>query len=197
MENVNSDVGMIGLGVMTCNLVLLNMADHSYSVVGYDRDAGKGTSLRGQAGGRPIQVADNLNDLTHRLRPPRTVMIMVPAGAPVDAVIHELMDLLSPGDILIDGGNSFYKDTNLRARILAEKGIQYLGVGISGGEDGARHGPSLMPGGPLQAYQRVQPVFEAIAARANNEPSVTYPHRFSELCSRNSGTRSVRGPDCT
>ncbi|MEZ4680346.1 MAG: NADP-dependent phosphogluconate dehydrogenase [Caldilineaceae bacterium] len=108
------------------------------------------------------------------LAQPRAIMMLVPAGKPVDAVIQMLLPHLSPGDLLIDGGNSYYQDTALRAKTLAAKAIDYLGLGISGGEVGARQGPSLMPGGPRAAYQRVQPLFEAAAAHVDGDPCVTY-----------------------
>lgn len=101
-------------------------------------------------------------------------MMLVPAGAPVDAVIKALEPLLQKGDILIDAGNSYFKDTDIRAKRLAEKGIQFLGVGVSGGEEGARHGPSIMPGGPKEAYERVRPILEAAAAKVGNAPCVAY-----------------------
>ncbi len=101
-------------------------------------------------------------------------MMLVPAGAPVDSVIKDLLPHLDKGDLIIDAGNSYFKDTNLRARNLAAKGIQFLGVGVSGGEEGARHGPSIMPGGPKEAYERVRPVFEAAAAKVNGDPCVTW-----------------------
>ena len=104
-------------------------------------------------------------DFLGLLRPPRAVMMLVPAGPPVDAVIADLLPHLEQGDIIIDAGNSYFKDTDLRAGKLAGKGIQFLGVGVSGGEEGARHGPSIMPGGPKEAYERVRPVFEAVAAK--------------------------------
>jgi 6-phosphogluconate dehydrogenase len=108
------------------------------------------------------------------LRTPRAVMMLVPAGAPVDAVIHDVLPYLKEGDLIIDGGNSHFPDTDLRARKLADRGIHYLGVGISGGESGARHGPSMMPGGPREAYERVRPIFEASAAHVYGDPCVTY-----------------------
>jgi 6-phosphogluconate dehydrogenase len=100
-------------------------------------------------------------------------MILVPAGPPVDAVIRDLLPHLKSGDMIIDGGNSHFNDTDRRGEALAKKGIQYLGVGISGGELGARHGPSMMPGGPRDAYERVRPIFEAIVAQVGDEPCVT------------------------
>lgn len=101
-------------------------------------------------------------------------MLLVPAGAPVDAVINELVPLLKKGDLIIDAGNSHYTDTNLRAQNLAKGGIQFLGVGVSGGEEGARNGPSIMPGGPKEAYERVRPILEAISANINGDPCVAY-----------------------
>jgi 6-phosphogluconate dehydrogenase len=140
------EIGMVGLGVMGRNLVL-NMADHGYSVVGYDKDLSKVEALRNEAEDREIRGAETMEEFVGLLRAPRAVMMLVPAGPPVDAVIHDLLPHLEEGDLIIDGGNSHFPDTDVRARALADKGIQYLGVGISGGESGARHGPSMMPGG--------------------------------------------------
>jgi 6-phosphogluconate dehydrogenase len=173
MNQTKYELGMIGLGVMGRNL-LLNMADHGYSVAGYDKDSTKMYSLNREAESRPIRGADTLKDLVAQLREPRMVMLLVPAGPPVDAVISELIPLLKAGDLIIDGGNSYFRDTERRSKELKEKGISYLGVGISGGESGARHGPSIMPGGPKEGYERVRPLFEAIAARAGQKPCVTY-----------------------
>ena len=173
MKGTKYELGMIGLGVMGRNL-LLNMADHGFSVAGYDKDLNKVQSLRKEAEGRPVCGADSLKDLVGHLREPRTVIMLIPAGEPVDAVIRELSPLLNSGDMIIDGGNSYFRDTDRRATELRGKNINFLGVGISGGENGARNGPSIMSGGPKDAYERVRPVFEAIAARASNKPCVTY-----------------------
>src|SRR5208337_1115406 len=108
------------------------------------------------------------------LHKPRAIMMLVPAGPPVDSVIKDLLPHLDKGDLIIDAGNSYFKDTDLRARALAEKGIQFLGVGVSGGEEGARHGPSIMPGGPKEAYERVRLLLEAISARVNGDACVVY-----------------------
>lgn len=167
------EIGMVGLGVMGSNLVM-NMADHGIAVAGYDQNLARVQSLRGQIANRSIMADDSLSYFIRSLRTPRAVMMMVPAGPPVDAVIYGLLPHLSPGDVLIDGGNSYFRDTDIRADALAEKDILYLGVGISGGEEGARSGPSIMPGGPLHAYERVRPIFESIAAKVNGEPCVTY-----------------------
>jgi 6-phosphogluconate dehydrogenase len=173
------DLGMIGLGVMGRNLVL-NIAEHGFSVFGYDREAETTATLRREAQklgfqkGQPVGGAQDLEEFVHLLRKPRAVMMLVPAGPPVDAVIKALLPLLEPGDTIIDGGNSHYPDTDLRAAMLAEKGLTYLGVGISGGESGARHGPSIMPGGPRQAYEHIRPILEAAAAKVDGQPCVTY-----------------------
>ncbi len=173
MRTNGYDLGMVGLGVMGRNL-LLNLADHGYAVTGYDKDPDRVGSLRREAEGRPIGGAASREEFLAMLRSPRAVMMLVPAGPAVDSVIRDLLPHLAPGDLLIDGGNSFFKDTDLRGKTLAEAGIAFLGVGVSGGEHGARRGPSIMPGGPAEAYGRVRPLFEAIAARVGDEPCVTY-----------------------
>jgi 6-phosphogluconate dehydrogenase len=167
------EIGMVGLGVMGRNLVL-NMADHGCAVAGYDKDAAKVEALRQESKEHDVRGAADIKGFIGLLRRPRAVMMLVPAGAPVDSVIKDLLPHLEKGDLIIDGGNSYFKDTNLRARNLTAKGIQFLGVGVSGGEEGARHGPSIMPGGPKEAYQRVRPVFEAAAAKVNGDPCVTW-----------------------
>jgi 6-phosphogluconate dehydrogenase len=167
------EIGMVGLGVMGCNL-LLNMADHGHSVAGYDKDATKVAALRQEAENRDIRGAADIKEFIALLRKPRAIMMLVPAGAPVDSVIEDLLPHLDKGDFIIDAGNSYFKDTDVRARNLAAKGIQFLGVGVSGGEEGARHGPSIMPGGPKEAYERVRPVFEGAAAKVSGDPCVTW-----------------------
>ncbi len=167
------EIGMVGLGVMGRNL-LLNMADHKFTVAGYDNDASKADSLRHESQKRDVHATNDIQEFVQWLRRPRAIILLVPAGAPVDSVIKDLLPHLQPGDLIIDAGNSYFKDTDTRARNLAAQDIQFLGVGVSGGEEGARHGPSIMPGGPQAAYQRVQPVLEAIAAKVNNEPCVAY-----------------------
>ncbi|MBD2767440.1 NADP-dependent phosphogluconate dehydrogenase [Hymenobacter sp. BT664] len=165
--------GMIGLGTMGRNL-LLNLADHDVAGAGYDKDASKLTLLAEEGAGKPVRGFAALADFVRSLHTPRAIMMLVPAGKIVDGVIEELRPLLAPGDILIDGGNSHFTDTNRRAAALAAAGFHFFGMGISGGEEGARLGPSMMPGGDQQAYQVVQPMFEAIAARVDGEPCVTY-----------------------
>lgn len=177
MENTNSkqtyEIGMVGLGVMGRNL-LLNMAGHGFSVAGYDNDSTKVKTLRQEAGERDIHCTDNLREFIDILRIPRAILLLVPAGAPVDAVISEMSGYLEKEDLIIDSGNSYFKDTNLRTLRLKEKGIQFMGMGISGGEEGARHGASIMPGGTKEAYERVRLILEAVAARVNDEPCVAY-----------------------
>jgi 6-phosphogluconate dehydrogenase len=155
------------------NLVL-NMGDHDFAVVGYDKDPEMVRQLNANIGERKVLGVNTLTEFIEALRVPRNIMLMVPAGSPVDAVIRDLKPYLDPLDLIIDGGNSHYKDTELRHAMLAKKNIHYLGVGISGGESGARHGPSLMPGGALEDYQRVREIFEMIAAQVEGEPCVTY-----------------------
>jgi 6-phosphogluconate dehydrogenase len=167
------EIGMVGLGVMGRNLVL-NIADHGFSVAGYDKDQTKGEQLRKEAAERKVCGASDVLDFIARLRKPRAIVMLVPAGPPVDSVIKDLLPHLDKDDLIIDAGNSYFKDTDLRAGTLAAKGIQFLGVGVSGGEEGARHGPSIMPGGPKAAYERVRLIFEAAAAKVNNEPCVTW-----------------------
>jgi 6-phosphogluconate dehydrogenase len=173
MKKQSYEIGMVGLGVMGRNL-LLNMADHGHSVAGFDKDADKVKALRKEAEHRDIRGATSVKEFVALLRVPRAVMMLVPAGPPVDAVIRDLLPCLERGDLIIDGGNSHFSDMEVRTKALAKRGIAFLGVGISGGEYGARHGPSIMPGGPPEAYERVRPIFEAIAANVNGEPCVTY-----------------------
>jgi 6-phosphogluconate dehydrogenase len=173
MKAQQIEIGMVGLGVMGRNL-LLNMADHGHSVAGYDKDAAKVAALRQEAENRDIRGAADIKEFIALLRKPRAVMMLVPAGPPVDSVINDLLAHLQPGDLIIDAGNSYFKDTDVRARNLQAQGLQFLGVGVSGGEEGARHGPSIMPGGPKEAYEHVRLVLEAVAARVNGEPCLTY-----------------------
>ena len=174
MGNQDCDIGLVGLGTMGRNLVL-NMADHGFTVAVYNRTAAKTQEFMAQeVGGRAIRAGYTLAEFVGHLQTPRAIIILVAAGPPVDAVIDELLPFLAPGDLLIDGGNSFFQDTNRRGQALAAKGLLYLGLGISGGEEGARHGPSLMPGGHPEAYERVRPILTAVAAQVRGEPCVAY-----------------------
>jgi 6-phosphogluconate dehydrogenase len=165
--------GMIGLGVMGRSL-LLNMADHGFAVAGHDKDAGKVTSLNEEAGDRAAKGFGDVKEFIQSLTTPRAIMMLVPAGKIVDAVIEELTPLLDKGDILIDGGNSHFTDTNRRVEELEAIGLHFFGMGVSGGEEGARRGPSMMPGGDKEAYNVMKPIFEAIAAKVDGVPCVTY-----------------------
>ena len=171
--NNSHNIGMIGLGTMGRNLAL-NIADHGFSVAGYNRHLDKVALLEKEAEGRKVLGVRSEEELSKALSRPRAIMMMVPAGKAVDQVIRGLLPYLEAGDIIIDGGNSHYKDTNIRGEALTGKGIHFLGVGISGGEKGARFGPSVMPGGQKEAYERVRPIFEAAAAKVDGKPCVTY-----------------------
>ncbi len=160
-----ADIGLIGLAVMGQNLVL-NMNDHGYTVAVYNRTTSKvDRFLENEARGTRVIGTHSLEELVDSLKKPRRVMLMVKAGAPVDATIAQLAPLLEPGDIIIDGGNSHYPDTTRRVRELAGQGILFVGSGVSGGEEGARHGPSIMPGGAPEAWPHIQPILQDIAAK--------------------------------
>jgi 6-phosphogluconate dehydrogenase len=167
------DFGLIGLGVMGRNF-LLNVSDHGYSVAGLDRDPEKVGAFANDTEGKVSLSTTDAKEFVQSLSTPRKIMMLVPAGQAVDAVIEQFESMLEPGDLLIDGGNSLYTDTNRRMKRLSEKDILYLGVGVSGGEDGARRGPSIMPGGDQKAYEMVAPILESVAAKVNDEPCVAY-----------------------
>ncbi|MBT1704496.1 NADP-dependent phosphogluconate dehydrogenase [Chryseosolibacter indicus] len=173
MKNDSSVFGIIGMGTMGRNL-LLNMADHGFNVSGLDKDESKITLLRKEAGSLPVKGFSAVQDFINSLQTPRAIMMLVPAGKIVDEVIQELTPLLSKGDLIIDGGNSHFSDTNRRVEELKDKGLHFFGMGISGGEEGARRGPSMMPGGDQKAYEVVRPIFEAVAAKVKGDPCVTY-----------------------
>jgi 6-phosphogluconate dehydrogenase len=173
MNEQKYDIGMIGLGVMGRNFVL-NMADHGYSVVGFDKNSDQVEALEKQAGALNVRAVKDIKIFVDLLKKPRAAMMLVPAGPPVDSVIRDLLPYLEPGDLIIDGGNSHFTDTDVRNKALKEKDILYIGTGISGGEHGARFGPSMMPGGSKDAYERVRPIFEAAAAKVDGDPCVTY-----------------------
>ena len=166
------DIGLVGLGVMGRNLAL-NLADHGFAVAGFDVNRDRLAALTGD-GRRDIRGTRSLAELAAGLKAPRAVLLMLPAGPIVDQVIRELALGLSRGDVIIDGGNSHFTDTERRARELAHGGPRFLGLGISGGSAGARHGPSLMPGGPREAYEQVRHILEAVAAKAGGEPCVAW-----------------------
>lgn len=174
METSSFDFGMIGLGVMGRNL-LLNMADHGFSVIGFDKDLSKATSLESFASpGTTVKGVSTLSEMVKQLKRPRKIMMLVPAGPIVDYVINDLLPLVEENDIIIDGGNSHYTDTLNRIKFLEDKKIHFVGMGVSGGEHGARTGPSIMPGGDVEAWKELKQILEAISAKVNNEPCVAY-----------------------
>ena len=165
--------GMIGLGTMGRNLVL-NMAGHDIRVCGYDRNIDQLNRLLEEGKDKPVQVADTMRAFVDSLETPRRIMMLVPAGKITDAVIDEISPILQPGDILIDGGNSHYTDTDNRIERLKNTGIHFTGMGVSGGEDGARSGPSMMPGGNRESYAELKNIFEKITAQSDEGACVTF-----------------------
>ncbi len=166
MNEPSADIGLIGLAVMGENLVL-NMESHGYTVAVYNRTRARVDDfLAGRARGKRILGCHSVRELVAALKRPRKVMMMVKAGPAVDQVIDEVAPLLEPGDVLIDGGNTHYPDTTRRTQAMRARGLAYIGTGVSGGEEGALKGPSIMPGGDPAAWPHVKPIFQAIAARA-------------------------------
>lgn len=166
--------GMIGLGTMGSNL-LLNMAGHGFPVIGYDINPNKTQQFEAEAKkNMVVKGANSLKELVEKLEKPRRIMMLVPAGKPVDDVISNLLPMIESGDILIDGGNSHFVDTKKGIDDLLPKGIHFMGMGVSGGEMGARLGPSMMPGGDMAAWNSVKPYLEVVVARVNDEPCIDY-----------------------
>jgi 6-phosphogluconate dehydrogenase len=171
-----ADIGIAGLGVMGHNLAM-NMERNGYGVAGYDLDARKiQFLLENPASASHFQGAHTPGELMNMLKKPRRVLMMVPAGPPVDGVITQFKPFMEPGDILIDGGNSYFQDTEKRSKQLAEEGFHFVGMGVSGGEEGALLGPSLMPGGSRESWDALGPILTAISAKApeDGRPCVTY-----------------------
>lgn len=174
MSTENCDIGVVGMAVMGQNLAL-NIESKGYKVAVYNRDNDKTKKfIEERASNKNILGTYTYEELAKSLNRPRKIMLMVKAGKPVDDVIEQLLPNLEKGDIIIDGGNSHYKDTNRRFKYLQDKGIRFLGTGISGGEYGALHGPSIMPGGDKSAYEEMKDIFEAIAAKTEDGPCVAY-----------------------
>jgi len=165
------DFGLIGLAVMGQNLIL-NAADHGFTVVAYNRTVSKvDRFLENEAKGKSVVGAWSAEEFIKKLKTPRQMMILVQAGPAVDAFIEALLKAgAEKGDIIIDGGNSHYPDTNRRTKYLAEKGIRFVGTGVSGGEEGARYGPSIMPGGNEEAWPYIKDVLQSISAKSDGEP---------------------------
>src|SRR5690348_3599932 len=163
-----ADIALIGLAVMGQNLIL-NMNDHGFTVVAFNRTVAKVDEfLSKEARGTRVLGAHSLPEMVGLLKKPQRVMLMVKAGPPVDEFIEHLLPLLEPGDIIIDGGNSLFEDTIRRARYVESKGLLFVGTGVSGGEEGARHGPSIMPGGSPGAWPHVKEIFQKIAAKVED-----------------------------
>ena len=173
MSTNQFDFGLVGLGVMGRNFIL-NVAENGYSAFGLDTDSGQVAALKAEGAGLNVDASTEKAVFIAQLKRPRKIMLLVPAGKVVDKVIEDLLPLLEEGDIIIDGGNSFFTDTDRRAAALTAKGIHFFGAGVSGGAKGARLGPSIMPGGSQVAYEVIRPIFEAVAARVNDEPCVAY-----------------------
>src|SRR5262252_2640333 len=159
------DIALIGLAVMGQNLIL-NINHHGFTVVVYNRTTDKAHHfLANEAKGTKILGAHAIAEMVSKLKKPRRVMMLVKAGKPVDELIEQLIPALEPGDIIIDGGNSLFEDTNRRQKFVESKGLLYIGTGVSGGEEGARRGPSIMPGGSPAAWPHVKDIFQSVAAK--------------------------------
>ena len=167
------DIGFVGLGVMGQNLAL-NIESHGFSVAVNDHVQTKTDLFIEQHLGKKLTSTQSLKELVNHLKQPRLIQLMVPAGKVVDEIIERLVPLLDSGDLIIDGGNTLFTDTARREEYLASKGLRFMGAGVSGGEEGALKGPSIMPGGDLDSWKLIQPIFEAIAARVDGEPCVTH-----------------------
>ncbi len=168
-----ANFGFIGLGVMG-RMLALNMERHGFRVAGYDLDDDKVKAFETLSIGKNLLACGNLDEFLDALESPRRIMMMVPAGKPVDAVIATMRNVIEAGDLLIDGGNTHFMDTERRSKELEASGIVYIGTGVSGGEYGALWGPSIMPGGQLEAWELVKPIFETICAQVESEPCVAY-----------------------
>ena len=172
MATGKAQFGMIGMAVMGRNLAL-NVLDHGFTVAAYNREADMLQAAVKESGGKFV-ACNTLQDLVNALEKPRKIMMMIQAGKPVDMVMGQLAPMLEKGDIVIDGGNSLYTDTRRREQEYASKGLRFFGCGVSGGEEGARNGPSMMPGGDKEAYAHLKPIFDAIAAKTDSGPCVTH-----------------------
>lgn len=168
-----SQFGVIGLAVMGKNLAM-NIESRGYSVSVFNRSREKTDEMLKEVEGRNFKGTYTIEEFVDSLEKPRKIMLMVKAGGPTDATIEQLKPLLDKGDILIDGGNTFFVDTQRRNKELSELGIHFIGTGVSGGEEGALKGPSIMPGGQKEAYELVAPIFQDIAAKVNGEACTTY-----------------------
>ena len=167
------DFGLVGLGVMGRNFIL-NVASNGYSSIGLSSKDEAIELLKNEGKDYEVDGTKSDEEFIKKLKRPRKIMLLVPAGAPVDSVIERFLPYLEDGDILIDGGNSHYDDTDRRFKYLKDKNINFIGAGVSGGSRGARFGPSIMPGGEKDCYQNLKPIFEAASAKINGDPCVAY-----------------------
>jgi len=164
------DFGLIGLAVMGQNLIM-NVADHGFTVIAFNRTVSKvDRFIQNEAKGKSIIGVHSIQEFVSKLKKPRKMMLLVQAGSAVDDFIEALLPFVEKGDVIIDGGNSHFPDSNRRSKYLAEKGIRFVGTGVSGGEEGARYGPSLMPGGNEEAWPLIKDIFQSIAAKSDGEP---------------------------
>jgi 6-phosphogluconate dehydrogenase len=169
MENEYADIAVIGMAVMGQNLIL-NMNDHGYKVIAFNRTISKVDDfIKGAAKDSNVEGAHSIEEMVSKLKKPRRIMLMVKAGEAVDDMIEELLPYLEPGDIIIDGGNTLFTDTDRRVKYVESKGLHYIGTGVSGGEEGARHGPSIMPGGSPEAWPHVEGILQSIAAKGTDD----------------------------
>ena len=174
MAEATANIGVIGLAAMGSNLAR-NLAHHGNTVALFNRHYSRTEKLMAEHGSEGAFVpAETLEEFAASLKRPRTAIIMVKAGAPTDVVIAQLEEVFEPGDIIVDGGNSFFKDTIRREKEVRAKGFHFVGCGVSGGEEGALNGPSLMPGGTAESWKTLGPILESIAAKVNGEPCVTH-----------------------
>ena len=173
MKEEKFDFGLVGLGVMGRNFIL-NVAENGFSTLGLSSSEEKISLLRKEGKENKIDATNSDENFIRRLELPRKIMLLVPAGKPVDSMIERFLPFLNEGDLIIDGGNSHFLDTNRRYDFLLKKGIRFIGSGVSGGSMGARYGPSIMPGGDIESYELIKPIFESVSAKINNEPCVTY-----------------------
>lgn len=173
MAKTTFDFGMVGLGTMGQNLSY-NMADHGFSVAGYDKNPAKVAAFGKEAKGAAVAGFGSMTEFIAALNSPKVIMMLVPAGPIVDAVIQDLKPFLNAGDLLLDCGNSHYTDTERRLQDLDKDGLLYMGIGVSGGEEGARFGPSIMPGGKKESFALVEKMLQAVSAKVNSEPCVAW-----------------------
>jgi 6-phosphogluconate dehydrogenase len=192
-----ADIGLVGLGVMGANLAL-NMAEKGHTVAVFNRTTAKTDEFMANAGdlAARLEPCRTLPEFVAAIRPPRPIVIMVKAGAPVDSQAEALANELDDGDMLIDAGNANFRDTRRRVAEIADRHHEFLGIGVSGGEEGARHGPSIMAGGTQSAWARVEPILTGIAATFDGEPCAALVVRKARVTSSRRSTTASNMPTC-